>query len=414
MKRILGLLLALAVWFSPGAVRAETEPRTPTIMLDGWPLESDVAPIIESGRTLVPFRAIAEALGVEVIWHESTWAVEARDGDTVVWLQIDIPMIWVNDAVVPLDVPPRIVNSRTLIPLRAFSQAFGAQVDWDGESFTVLITSPVRQMRMLGFYALGSFPNRHLVPQFSDVAYGWSRLNPDGTLDLDGVDYFWPEPAGEITPERLLADARGAGTRTYLMVHSEDGSLEVTNLVLDEQKTETFVQAVTDLVMAHGFDGVHLDLEQLGWSDRGERLEQIRAGFVRLVTAVAERLHQEGKLIGVSLPPPNGAYQGYDYAALAPVADFMQIMAHGYDDRDDAPEPTPPVEEAARQAVELVGAEYREKLLLGLLGTETPETLLQKVGLAKRYGLGGISAWTIGGLSEGDVAALAATVTRSE
>lgn len=414
MRRVVALLVLLLVVCGVLPVAARAEARTPGIVLDGLPLESDVAPVIESGRTLAPFRAIAEALGVEVTWHQPTWSVEARAEGTEVWLTIGFPYMIVNGTAVPLDVPPRIVNGRTLIPLRAFSEAFGATVGWDGESYTVLITSPVRQMRMLGFYALRSFPNRSLVPMFSDVAYGWSRLNPDGTLDLHGIDYYWPEPAGEITPERLLADAREAGTRRYLMVYSPDHDLRVTNLVLDEATTATFVESVAALLAEKDFDGVVLDLEGLGWSDTGERLEQVRAGYVRLVTAMALRLQPEGRTVGVSVPPPypNGAFQGYDYAALAPVVDFIQIMAYEY--IRERPQPAELVDEAARMAAEVVGPAYREKLLLGIWLHETPESLVEKVGLAKRHGLGGIAYWTIGGLVEADVAALATTVTRTE
>lgn len=411
MKKLISMLLAITVLLSLhiGVASATGTPSNPSILLDGLPLEFDVPPRIMNGRTMVPFRAIAEALGIEVLWNESNRSIQAFGPDLLVYLRIDVPTMWVNGTAVELDVPPTIVDSRTLLPLRAFTTAFGAEVGWDPESYTVNIKSPVRPMTMLGFYALGSFPRRHLVPEFSHMAYGWSQFNADGSLNLTGIDYYWPDAAGEVTPESLLADAAAAGTRRYLMVHNLDKDLIITNLVLDAARIEHAADSVAELVNEKGFDGVLLDLEQLGWSERGEELERVRQGFVNLVTAVSQRMHAEGKEIIVSVPPLNGWYHGYDYAALAPVVDAFQMMAHDYVTKQ--PEPADRVEEAIQWAVEAVGTQNRSKLLLGVQLYETPETLVQKVGLAKRYNLGGISYWFLRELSDQDMAALNSTIT---
>lgn len=138
-------------------------------------------------------------------------------------------------------------------------------------------------------------------------------------------------------------------------------------------------------------------------------MDRVKREFVNLVTAVSERLRPADKETIVSVPPLNGAYKGYDYAALAPAVDAFQVMAHDYVVKQ--PEPAPMVEEAIQLAVAAVGAENRSKLLLGITLYETPETLLQKVGLAKRYSLGGISYWYLLWLSEADLAALDSIIT---
>jgi len=45
-----------------------------------------------------------------------------------------------NGVAIELDVPPQIVNGRTLVPARAVAESFGAKVDWDGSTRTVTIT----------------------------------------------------------------------------------------------------------------------------------------------------------------------------------------------------------------------------------------------------------------------------------
>lgn len=109
------------------------------VALNGWTMSFDVPPIIENDRTLVPLRVIFEALGAGVEWDETTQTVKAERHGTVIALVIG-GKAYINDQPVELDVPAKIVNGRTLIPLRFVSEAMGCKVDWDGVARTVNIT----------------------------------------------------------------------------------------------------------------------------------------------------------------------------------------------------------------------------------------------------------------------------------
>lgn len=108
-------------------------------------LEEDnyfVVPLLEDGRTLVPFRVIFEALGASVGWDgSSTKTVTAAKGDITVELRIDEREMYVNGNKVLLDVPARLVGSRTFVPLRAVSESLGAAVHWDEKTETITITN---------------------------------------------------------------------------------------------------------------------------------------------------------------------------------------------------------------------------------------------------------------------------------
>lgn len=401
---VMAVLLTLAAAAGPETVRAETPPA---ILLDGLPLSFPVPPTIIQDRTMVPFRAIAEALGVTVTWQAETRSIDARGADAEVHLTINDKTALINGFPGPLDVPPLIVNDRTLVPLRFFSEAFGARVGWDGATRTVTVVSPVRTMRTLAFYAIRSFPERQLVSRFSNVAYGWGVLKPDGRVDLTGdTEYRWPDPAGDVTGERLLADAARSGTRRYLMLYATDEKGDYTRLVLDATLVDRAARETAAAVATRGFDGVVLDVEYLGQTEQGAELERVRQGFTHLVQAVAQQLRAAGKETIISVHPLNGAFQGYDYAALAREADLLQVMAHDYIDHrvDQSPEPADKVIEAIDLALAQVG---RNRILLGIVAPyETPQSLAQKVGLAKRYGLAGISVWRLGTVGADRMAAL--------
>ena len=110
------------------------------IVVNGEAKELDVPAQIINDRTMVPLRAIFEALGATVEWDQETQTVTSEKGDTKVKLTIGENKIYVNDEAKDLDVAGQIVESRTLVPARAVAEAYGCKVDWNGETRTVIIT----------------------------------------------------------------------------------------------------------------------------------------------------------------------------------------------------------------------------------------------------------------------------------
>ena len=100
----------------------------------------DVPAQIIDSRTMVPLRAIFEALGASVEWDDATKTVTSVKGETTVKLTIGQASINVNGEDKALDVPAQIVDSRTLVPVRAIAESFGCDVAWDDPTKTVTIT----------------------------------------------------------------------------------------------------------------------------------------------------------------------------------------------------------------------------------------------------------------------------------
>lgn len=114
-----------------------------TVKLNGEVIDFDVQPQIIGGRTMVPMRAIFEKLGATVEWNQETQEITSVKKDTTVKLIIGVPSIKINNQIPrELDIAPCIVDNRTLVPVRAISEAFHMNVDWDAGTKTVLITSP--------------------------------------------------------------------------------------------------------------------------------------------------------------------------------------------------------------------------------------------------------------------------------
>ena len=111
------------------------------VMLNGTEIVfPDAEPCLISDRTMVPMRAVFEALGAGVYWDESSQMIFSMRGATAATMQINNPSLFVNGSVVTLDVAPCLVGDRTMVPLRAVSESFGLKVEWDDATQTVFIT----------------------------------------------------------------------------------------------------------------------------------------------------------------------------------------------------------------------------------------------------------------------------------
>lgn len=141
MKKNICLLLFLMSLISMfNVVFAESNIK---VIVDKVELQFDVPPQIINGRTMVPLRAIFEAMGAIVQWDEETKTISAYKNDAIILMQIDNNSIFKNYTTINIDVPPQIINGRTLVPVRVIAECLGATVQWDDSTSTVVITQVV-------------------------------------------------------------------------------------------------------------------------------------------------------------------------------------------------------------------------------------------------------------------------------
>ena len=100
----------------------------------------DVPPEIVNGRTVVPLRFIGEQLGASFEWDGETRQITYTKDDTTILLWIGQNRAVVNGEELTLDVPPEIINGRTVVPLRFIGEQLGASFEWEGTTQTITIT----------------------------------------------------------------------------------------------------------------------------------------------------------------------------------------------------------------------------------------------------------------------------------
>ena len=110
------------------------------ISVFGREIKNDVAPKIVNDRTMLPIRIVAESLGGTVTWNGELQRVTIQKGADVILITIGADTAYVNGTAVKLDAAAFVENGRTYLPLRFVSETLGAQVAWNEAEKTVTIT----------------------------------------------------------------------------------------------------------------------------------------------------------------------------------------------------------------------------------------------------------------------------------
>lgn len=251
-----GLLIVPVLAVTPGRVtvrfhdettmayQGETSVEVVNVSLNGTPMELDVPALAHSvdgvdSRTLVPVRPIAEALGATVLWvGENRQVILSTGGDTVV-LTLGSAKAVVNGETktLPGAVPAQVVKlkgaERTMVPLRFVSEELHAEVGWDNDTYTALVTAQIPDPDQP---VLPPAPDPTVTPapqestrphtgEKKPMAGFLLRVTPDDNADTITL-YLNAEPRYEVTDlgDRVVIDLPG-----FAIGSGKDGSIRVEN-----------------------------------------------------------------------------------------------------------------------------------------------------------------------------------------
>jgi len=178
------------------------------VMVDGMPVQFDVPPTIVNNRTMVPMRKIFEALGAEVQWDERTGTITAKKEHTTIVLKTDSNDFVINGETGKLDVPVMVQDGTALVPVRFISESLGAKVLWKSSIQTV-------DIRSQGYDSNGDNSNADLA-----------------TVSING------KPVKNFTPDKVQYDVTrlwnaSEPAKITCMPYDLDASLEIQQTVED-------------------------------------------------------------------------------------------------------------------------------------------------------------------------------------
>jgi hypothetical protein len=130
----------------PAPQIAASRVRGHTVLLNGRAVEFDVAPRIVKGRMHAPFRSMFESQGARVTWDSENKTARSVKGALTVEVPIGERMAMVNGAPVDMGANASIRKGRTIVPVRFFGEAVGANVHWDSATRTAMVQMRDRQI----------------------------------------------------------------------------------------------------------------------------------------------------------------------------------------------------------------------------------------------------------------------------
>ncbi|MDP4179559.1 MAG: extracellular solute-binding protein [Bacillota bacterium] len=118
--------------------------NNPKMIVDNVEQEIDpgrgTKPLILNDHTVVPIRAIIEALGGEVAWDESERKISIQQGNNTIFMWLDSYITEVNGESKNADIPLKSINGRTMAPLRYIAENLNFNVDWDNDNKKITIS----------------------------------------------------------------------------------------------------------------------------------------------------------------------------------------------------------------------------------------------------------------------------------
>ncbi len=353
------------------------------IFLNDEKLEFEVDPVIEEGRTLVPFRKLAESIGVQVNWIAAEDKIVAESENLELTMVLGSRTAKLNGEEVDLDVAPKVVEGRTLIPLRHFSETFDVRVEYENGQISMIPMEDIilDGKTLSGFYAHGyegrssweevfgaPYPDVGHSPRadlFNSMHLGWFEISPEGELISSGARHGFRRPGGyEDVLEKLEQKNIDRNLTVFATQESLEESGDLIGLFRDEDSKKDLMEDIVKELDADAYSGVNLDIEGLGRGKDEEELNKIREKYVEFVKELEDKLGQNKQMV-VTVHPPNSIYEGYDFEKLGEIADKLVVMAYDYHDRS-MPSATAPIDKVEEGIEELKEKVPGEKIVLGI------------------------------------------------
>jgi len=109
------------------------------VLIGNGKAKFDTPPVIKEGRTLIPVRAISEAMGADVTYNAEEKTVTITRDDKVIVFNLTENKVYVDEAEVIIDIPAEVMNNRTMVPLRFIAEQLGLNVEYEEELQTIVI-----------------------------------------------------------------------------------------------------------------------------------------------------------------------------------------------------------------------------------------------------------------------------------
>jgi len=271
--------------------------------INGKPYQPLVQPRIEEGTTMVPVYVAGRVLGADVIAAEQS--VEVVKNGKKLTLTLNMKEASFNGKTINLPVAPVRENGQVIVPLRAVMDVFGAEIDWQGESRTVLINYQEERQGM-------SVEDMLVKSSEALAAYNTYKTKVDMNQDIQVTN---PEKAGQLEKMSMKMNMDMAVQNKPVLVYGKtsvdmavpgEAGMPVTNteiLLNDEGMYMTMPDQGWVKMNIPGVD-IKALMEQAGSQDPVSSLKQLQdAGAIMSFGNDQQKNGQDYWILNVTMGP---------------------------------------------------------------------------------------------------------------
>ena len=202
-RLLIGLLICTVLILSIFniSVLAENESTEIKVLVNGEKIEFDVQPFMENDSVMVPFRQIAEAMGIIVEWDDETSTIigclpklnddGSKEKHEYITIKINDgePFVQASGEAKykdkTMNIAVTVKNDRTCIPVRFFAEALDAEVDWDEDTNTVFVSIKTSLFFDNEYYKEFSLLNKRL---YINLPNDYSNVAPINRIYEDCIN----------------------------------------------------------------------------------------------------------------------------------------------------------------------------------------------------------------------------------
>lgn len=109
------------------------------IIAKGRSLKFDIPPVIKDGKVLVPVRAFSQAYGAEVLWNQEEHTITIIKDDIEIVIETDSNTVYVDGVAIDLEMPVMGINGRNVMAVGFLAEKLGLKAEVDEEDGTIEI-----------------------------------------------------------------------------------------------------------------------------------------------------------------------------------------------------------------------------------------------------------------------------------
>lgn len=274
--------------------------------------------------------------------------------------------------------------------MRDGTAGFGALLAGRGRTVAAVAAALLLLIGGIWYFAIRDTEQRYEPGPFRVFAWVPSWDAEDAFAEFDsrggvfhGLIPFWYEVTGVSTistfrntpaeaTNGLISAARNRRVPLIVSLFDQTAPRVMASLLADPESRAQHIEAIASFAASNGFDGIDLNYENFAFEDGRDTWATTRPAWVTFVRELAARLHGDGRLLTVSVPPvyddeqtDDSGYWVYDYGAIVDHVDAIRVMAYDFSVSEPGPiAPIDWVEEVIDGTTEAAGGP--EKLVLGI------------------------------------------------